>query len=97
METVVDKKEFFEKIKQANIEFVDLRFTDILGVENHMTVPVSAVDDELLDAGKWFDGSSFKGWQPINASDLILKPDLDVTARFHKHLGPQSEHKSGPN
>ena len=81
METVVDKKEFFEKIKQANIEFVDLRFTDILGVENHMTVPVSAVDDELLDAGKWFDGSSFKGWQPINASDLILKPDLDYVVQ----------------
>lgn len=81
METKMDKKVFFEQMKQRNIEFVDLRFTDLLGKENHMTVPASAVDDELIDHGKWFDGSSFKGWQPINASDLILKPDLDVVEK----------------
>ena len=64
-------------IKEHDAKFVDLRFTDILGKEQHITIPVSAVDDDFIENGKMIDGSSFKGWQKIHQSDLGLKPDLD--------------------
>jgi len=64
-------------IKEHEAKFVDLRFTDILGKEQHITIPVSAVDDDFIENGKMFDGSSFKGWQKIHQSDLALKPDLN--------------------
>ena len=69
------------KVVQAAIEehdakFIDLRFTDIIGKEQHITIPVSAADDEFIQNGKMIDGSSFKGWQKIHQSDLALMPDL---------------------
>jgi len=64
-------------IKEHEAKFVDMRFTDILGKEQHITIPVSAVDDDFIENGKMFDGSSFKGWQKIHQSDLALKPDLN--------------------
>lgn len=62
-------------IEQQNIEFVDLRFTDLRGKEHHVTIPVSKVDDNLFKHGKVFDGSSIAGWSTINKSDLVLHPD----------------------
>jgi glutamine synthetase len=62
-------------IQEHNVEFVDLRFTDLRGVEHHVTLPVSKVDDNLFQYGKVFDGSSITGWSQINKSDLVLKPD----------------------
>lgn len=67
-----------ELIKQKNIKFADLRFTDSLGKEQHVTIPISHVNDELFTVGKAFDGSSIKGWKKINQSDLILRPDLST-------------------
>ncbi len=65
-------------IEKYAAKFVDLRFTDILGKEQHITVPVSAVNDEMLESGKMIDGSSFKGWQKIHQSDLALMPEVDT-------------------
>lgn len=64
-------------IKEHDAKFVDLRFTDTIGKEQHITIPVSAVDDDFVENGKMIDGSSFKGWQKIHQSDLALIPDLD--------------------
>ena len=64
-----------KKIKSNNIKFVDLRFTDTIGKEQHVTVPVSAFDKSKFTDGHAFDGSSIAGWKGINASDMLLFPD----------------------
>ena len=64
-------------IKEHDAKFIDLRFTDTIGKEQHITIPVSAVDDDLIENGKMIDGSSFKGWQKIHQSDLALMLDLE--------------------
>lgn len=66
-----------EAIKKHTAKFVDLRFTNIQGKEQHITLPVCAIDEELMTKGKTFDGSSFKGWQKIHQSDLALLPDVE--------------------
>lgn len=63
-------------IKEHDAKFIDLRFTDTLGKEQHITVPVSIVDEHFIQHGKMIDGSSFRGWQKIHQSDLALLPDL---------------------
>jgi len=67
-----------EMIKEHNAKWVDLRFTDTKGKEQHVTFPVSKVDETFLE-GVMFDGSSVAGWKGINESDMILRPD-DSTA-----------------
>ena len=62
-------------LKEAEVKFVDLRFTDTIGKEQHVTVPAHTIDDDLFEDGKMFDGSSISGWKGINESDMILMPD----------------------
>ena len=62
-------------IQDRQIRFVDLRFTDTRGKEQHVTVPVSAFDEDKFSAGHPFDGSSIAGWKGIEASDMLLMPD----------------------
>ncbi len=64
-----------KKLADEDINFVDLRFADTLGKEHHITIPSSAVDEELLEDGKMFDGSSIPGWKGISESDMVLMPD----------------------
>jgi glutamine synthetase len=64
-------------IKDKEIEYIDLRFTDPKGKLQHVTMDESIVDDEMLTEGIFFDGSSIAGWKAINESDMILKPDLE--------------------
>ena len=64
-------------IKDNDVKFVDFRFTDTHGKEQHVSVPADTVDEDGLNEGKMFDGSSIAGWKGINASDMILMPDLD--------------------
>ena len=64
-------------IKDKEIEYVDLRFTDPKGKLQHVTMDKAVVDDEMLNEGIFFDGSSIAGWKAINESDMILKPDLE--------------------
>jgi glutamine synthetase len=65
-------------IQESDAKFVDLRFTDTLGKEQHVTIPVKAVDEDLFEDGKMFDGSSMGGWKGINESDMILMPDTET-------------------
>ncbi|MGE4658236.1 MAG: glutamine synthetase beta-grasp domain-containing protein, partial [Gammaproteobacteria bacterium] len=62
-------------IKEKNVKFVDLRFTDTRGKEQHVTIPSHVVNKGFFDTGKMFDGSSIAGWKGINDSDMILMPD----------------------
>ncbi len=62
-------------IKDKEVKFVDFRFTDTRGKEQHVTVPARTVDADLFSDGKMFDGSSIAGWKGINESDMILMPD----------------------
>jgi glutamine synthetase len=64
------------QLKDADIEFVDLRFTDTIGKEQHLTMPASQIDADFFDDGKMFDGSSIAGWKGINESDMVLMPDV---------------------
>ena len=64
-----------KKIKSNNVKFVDLRFTDTKGKEQHVSVPVAAFDKSKFTDGHAFDGSSVAGWKGINASDMLLIPD----------------------
>jgi len=62
-------------IKDEEIQFVDLRFTDTKGKEQHVTLPAHAINESMLQDGKMFDGSSIQGWRPIHESDMVLKID----------------------
>lgn len=64
-------------IQNKNVKFVDFRFTDTKGKEQHVTVPSHTVDEDVFTEGKMFDGSSISGWKGINESDMILMPDPD--------------------
>lgn len=66
-------------IKENEARWVDLRFTDTKGKEQHVSIPVSEVDDSFFESGKMFDGSSIAGWKGINESDMILMPDDDAS------------------
>lgn len=63
-------------VKEYGAKFIDLRFTDMRGKEQHITIPISAINEDFIQNGKMIDGSSFKGWQKIHQSDLALVPDL---------------------
>ena len=69
-------KDIFKLMKDKEIEFVDLRFTDPRGKLQHLTMDATIVDDEMLDKGVFFDGSSIAGWKAINESDMILNQAL---------------------
>ena len=62
-------------VKENEVKFVDFRFTDTRGKEQHVTVPVSHFDEDKFSAGHAFDGSSIAGWKGIEASDMLLMPD----------------------
>ena len=64
-------------IKDNGVKFVDFRFTDTRGKEQHVSVPTHTVDADLFTEGKMFDGSSISGWKGINESDMILLPEAD--------------------
>jgi glutamine synthetase len=67
-------------MEEKGIKFVDYRFTDTRGKEQHVTVPVSQISEDVFEDGKMFDGSSIAGWKGIQESDMILMPD-PATAR----------------
>jgi glutamine synthetase len=71
--------EFYKYCEANEVEFVDFRFTDIKGAWHHISYRMSFVPAEMLEAGLPFDGSSIESWQPINESDMLLKPDIGTT------------------
>jgi glutamine synthetase len=68
-------KDVLKFMKDNKVEMVDLKFLDFLGTWQHFTIPPSEVDETLFEEGNGFDGSSIRGWQPINASDMLVMPD----------------------
>ena len=71
-------KEIVEFAKQNDVEMVDLKFIDFLGTWQHFTIPVSELNEDMLDEGRMFDGSSIRCWQTIDNSDMKVMPDLDT-------------------
>jgi glutamine synthetase type I len=65
-------------ITDNEVKFVDLRFTDTRGKEQHVTIPAKALDESRFTDGHAFDGSSIAGWKGIQASDMLLMPDPDT-------------------
>ena len=70
-------KDVLKRIKDEEIEWVDLRFTDPKGKWHHLTMVSTVLGEDELEDGLMFDGSSIEGWKAINESDMILKLDLD--------------------
>jgi glutamine synthetase len=68
-------QDVIKMVKENEAKFVDFRFTDTRGKEQHVTVPVSAFDEDKFENGHAFDGSSIAGWKGIQASDMQLMPD----------------------
>lgn len=78
-------KDILNLIAEKEVEWVDLRFTDPKGKWQHLTMTAALIDEDHLEDGLMFDGSSIEGWKAINESDMILKPDLDAV-----HIDPFS-------
>jgi glutamine synthetase len=72
-----DAKSVLETIKEEDVAYVDLRFTDPRGKLQHVTAIVDVVDEDFLEEGFMFDGSSIAGWKGIEKSDMKLMPDAD--------------------
>jgi len=68
-------KDVIKFAKENKAACVDLKFMDFLGTWQHFTIPMSELNEGLFDEGSGFDGSSIRGWQPINASDMLIVPD----------------------
>jgi glutamine synthetase len=79
---MADKKntaaDILKLIKDKEVKYVDIRFTDPKGKWQHVTFDLMMVDEDFLNEGTMFDGSSIEGWKAINESDMLLKPDLDT-------------------
>ena len=71
-------QDVIKMVEENDVKFVDFRFTDTRGKEQHVTVPVSHFDEDKFENGHAFDGSSFIGWKGIQASDMLLVPDADT-------------------
>tara|TARA_R110002049_G_scaffold10127_3_gene50496 strand:+ start:205840 stop:207246 length:1407 start_codon:yes stop_codon:yes gene_type:complete len=76
----MNNQEFLKKIKDEGIEYVDVRFTDTRGRLQHVTIVSDLVDEDFLEEGFMFDGSSIAGWKSIEASDMKLM--LDVASAY---------------
>lgn len=79
-------EDIIKKITEHEVAFVDFRFTDTLGREHHLTVPAHTIDEDRMESGLAFDGSSLPGWKGIEASDMVLIPDPSTA-----HMDPFRE------
>src|SRR5689334_22379734 len=74
-QTTPDAREALEWARETRAAMVDLKFCDLLGTWQHVTLPIGAFDESAFDDGLGFDGSSIRGWQGISESDMLLMPD----------------------
>ena len=70
-------REVLAMCREKEVKAVDLRFADFLGAWQHFTIPVGKLEEDTFDDGLGFDGSSIRGWQAINESDMLLVPVPD--------------------
>ncbi len=73
----MSKDAVLKLIKDEDVDYVDIRFTDVRGKLQHVTVVADLVDEDFLEEGFMFDGSSISGWKSIEASDMKLMPDTE--------------------
>ena len=74
MASLQTPKDVLDFVKSENVEVVDLRFMDFPGLWQHFSIPTSELNEGVFDSGLGFDGSSIRGWQQINESDMLVKP-----------------------
>ena len=76
--TVMTPKEVLALCREKDVKSVDLRFMDFPGLWQHFTIPVDKLDEDVFEDGLGFDGSSIRGWQAINESDMLVVPQPDT-------------------
>ncbi len=76
--TVMTPKEVLALCREKDVKAVDLRFMDFPGLWQHFTIPVSKLDEDVFEDGLGFDGSSIRGWQAINESDMLVVPQPET-------------------
>src|ERR1700730_14091297 len=74
--------EVLQKARAAGVKVVDVRFVDLPGTWQHFSMPLSAFDEDAFTEGLGFDGSSIRGFQAINESDMLLVPDPDTATNY---------------
>ena len=80
-------EDVLKSIKDKNVQMIDLRFTDLPGTWQHFSVPPSAVDADAMSDGIGFDGSSIRGFQEIQESDMLVVPDPTTAFSRSIHAG----------
>src|SRR5438309_11031476 len=78
LEGAVEPRAALEWSRESSAAMVDLKFCDLLGTWQHVTLPVAGLDEAAFDEGLGFDGSSIRGWQGISESDMLLMPDAST-------------------
>ena len=78
LEGAVEPRAALEWSRESRAAMVDLKFCDLLGTWQHVTLPVAGLDEAAFDEGLGFDGSSIRGWQGISESDMLLMPDAST-------------------
>ena len=81
--------EAFAYIADQDVKFVDVRFTDLPGIQHHFSIPAAHFTQAVFDEGLMFDGSSIRGFQTVNESDMALFPDVRTA-----YIDPFREHKT---
>jgi glutamine synthetase len=76
--TIMKPKEVLALCREKEVKAVDLRFMDFPGLWQHFTIPVSKLDEDVFENGLGFDGSSIRGWQAINESDMLVVPQPET-------------------
>jgi glutamine synthetase len=82
-------KDVLKLVKEAGIEFVDIKFMDLPGTWQHFTIPVHNLEESTFEEGLGFDGSSIRGWRAINESDMLVLPDPSTA-----FIDPFTQHKT---
>ena len=82
-------QEVLSLIEQEGVQYVDLRFSDPFGQWQHLTIPAYELSEDTFENGRGFDGSSIRGWQSINESDMLAKPDPN-TAFIDPFIEPKT-------
>src|SRR5207237_7603980 len=73
-----DAREALEWARETTARMVDLKFCDLLGTWQHVTLPIGAFEEDAFEEGLGFDGSSIRGWQGISESDMLLMPQAET-------------------
>lgn len=82
-------KDLLDWAKKEEVEFIDIRFTDILGLMHHFSMPLHAIEEDAFEVGIGFDGSSIRGWKAINESDMFVRLDNHTA-----YIDPFFQHKT---